>query len=242
LNEKLLEKDYKRNYITTVHAAMRFCIKSAIKDGFLSKHPYKGLELEKAKKINTERYISTDSYLKVLHAKIDDDRLNYVRDLFVFQCNTGLSYSDLMSSVYSEISILNGSSWIFGSRNKTGVSYYVPLSSIAIQIIEKYRGVTKIVERARKDNEHLFVHIDTCNYNLLLKEVGRLAGLKEILTTHRGRHTFATMMLENGVSIEAISKMLGHSRPIMTELYSKVTVNKIMKEISKQSFFNFISI
>ncbi|MGV8096749.1 MAG: site-specific integrase [Mangrovibacterium sp.] len=155
-------------------------------------------------------------------------RLKYVRDLFVFSCYTGIAYCDVMRLTPSNLQPgIDGGLWIFTKREKTDNPVPVPLLSKAEVIINRYRQHPKAVSRGT-----LFPLISNQNLNAYLKEVANICGITKNLTFHLARHTFATTVtLNNGVPIESVSKMLGHSKLSTTQIYAKVMEVKLSHDI-----------
>ncbi len=129
--------------------------------------------------------------------------LKNIKDLFLFQCFTGLSYGDIWSSWNLEITEIGR--FLKGNRHKNGASYFIPLTKEAEQILKKY-------------NYKLPIY-DNGTYNRILKEIAAIVGIKKRLTSHTGRKTFATLQDSLGWSRESISKMLGHRSFKTTETY-----------------------
>jgi integrase len=136
------------------------------------------------------------------------DRLNQVRDLFVFAANTALSYCDLASVKREDIQHEGDVMYLKKKRGKTGVTYILPLNDTAMGLLKKYDYELPIISNQR--------------YNAYLKEVADICGIKKTLTTHLARHTAATLMLNAGIAIEVVSKILGHSNTKMTQHYAKL--------------------
>jgi len=157
--------------------------------------------------------------------KFETTRLERVRDVFVFCCFTGLSYIDVKNLTVDKIRVLfDGKPWITGKRGKTKVSYQVPLLDIPQRIIEKYRGTLP--------DGRLLPVINNQNTNTYLKEIGELCKLTKKLTFHLSRHTFATLTLTKGVSIESVSKMLGHTNIATTQIYARIIGEKICDDMA----------
>lgn len=161
-----------------------------------------------------------------------NDRLDRVRDLFVFSCYTGLSFSDINDLSLNNIRTgLDGQKWIFTSRNKTKTKVKIPLLDKALEILLKYEGhpMTEITDS-------LLPIITNVKVNLYLKEVADLCDIKKNLTFHMARHTFATTVtLSNGVPIETVSKLLGHSKIATTQIYARVLEDKLSKDMYELS-------
>ena len=157
------------------------------------------------------------------------ERLERVRDLFVFSCYTGIAYIDVIKlNKNNIIRGIDGSNWIFTNRQKTNAPVKIPLLSKAQKLIHKYQNhpMTKITET-------LFPVITNEKLNLYLKEIAEACGLKKNLTFHMARHTFATTVtLSNGVPIETVSKLLGHSKIASTQIYARVVERKISEDMA----------
>lgn len=138
-----------------------------------------------------------------------------VKDAFLFQCYTGIAHCDLMLLTTENILVDNaGKKWIVFKRKKTNSDVQVPLLPIALEILSKYENNTS--------NNLLPVQ---CNQamNRRLKEIMRIIGIKKNVSTHVGRHSFASSVtLANGVPLEIVSKLLGHSNTVITQVYAKV--------------------
>ena len=156
---------------------------------------------------------------------INSNQIEIVRDLFLFSCYTGLAYSDAEKLTPDDITGESGERWIKIRRNKTGQETVIMLLPKALEIIEKYKGVKK---------GKLLPYISNQRMNSYLKEIATLSGVKQELTTHIARHTFATTItLMNGVSLEVVQKMLGHSSIKTTEIYAKIVNERIRNEMSE---------
>lgn len=156
------------------------------------------------------------------------ERLDRVRDLFVFSCYTGISYIDIMNlSSDNLVMRIDGTNWILTKRQKTKSSVKVPLLEKAQEIIEKYIEHPMTIVTGT-----LFPTITNEKLNVYLKEVAHYVGIKKNLTFHMARHTFATTVtLGNGVPIETVSKLLGHSKIATTQIYARVLEHKISDDI-----------
>ena len=172
---------------------------------------------------------SLDKLMNTQFGELEEE-IETARDLFVFACHTGAAYCDLMALKKSHlVRDDEGSLWLKFNRQKTGVLCRIKLLPEAIRIIEKYRS---------NERETLLPFIGYATYQSYLKALRLRAGIAFPFTTHTARHTFATLItLEQGVPIETVSKMLGHSNVSMTERYAKVTPQKLFEEFD--SFLSF---
>lgn len=156
------------------------------------------------------------------------ERLERVRDLFVFSCYTGISYADIITLNEFNISKgIDGNDWIISKRQKTKIPIKVPILEKAQEMIDKYKDhpMTQITGT-------LFPVITNEKLNLYLKEVADACGIKKNLTFHMARHTFATTVtLSNGVPIETVSKLLSHTKISTTQIYARVVERKVSDDM-----------
>ncbi len=207
---------------------LRKLINMAIKMDWIVKNPFSAYQL-KYKKVH--RDCLTDKELKSIEDReISIERLKYVRDLFVFSCYTGIAYCDVMQLKPLNLQQgIDGETWIFTKREKTDNPVPVPLLPKAKAIIEMYREHPRAASRGT-----LFPLISNQNLNAYLKEIADLCKITKNLTFHLARHTFATTItLNNGVPIESVSKMLGHSKLSTTQIYAKVVEVKLSQDMNK---------
>jgi site-specific recombinase XerD len=183
---------------------------SGVKCGLICKNPFSDYSIHVKK---TDRgYLTQDEIELLMKHKFDAGRLERVRDIFIFCCFTGLSYIDVKNLTADCIHASYGKPWIAGRRGKTGESYNVPLLDIPKMILEKYGNALPVISNNTT--------------NVYLKEIGELCGMKRKLTFHLSRHTFATLALSKGVSLESVSKMLGHTNIQTTLIYARITGEK----------------
>ncbi len=156
------------------------------------------------------------------------ERLDRVRDLFVFSCYTGISYSDIMELTNNNLIVgADGNNWIVTKRLKTKTSVRVPLLKPAKKILAKYKEHPVTVHSGT-----LLPKLTNEKINLYLKEIADAVGIKKNLTFHMARHTFATTVtLSNGVPIETVSKMLGHTKLATTQIYARVLDKKLSEDM-----------
>ena len=154
---------------------------------------------------------------------------NFTCDMFLFSCFTGLSYSDLKNLQHGHIQqYIDGNRWIVLNRQKTGTASYIPILPFAQQILDKYADKEK-AER----NDYVFKIKTLSNFNTQLKQIAKIAKIDKNLTFHMSRHTYATTVcLNNGVPIESLSQMLGHTSIKTTQIYAQVTRTKINEDMT----------
>lgn len=156
-------------------------------------------------------------------------RLERVRDLFVFSCYTGISYVDIMNLSNANVIMGDDSyNWIITTRKKTKTPVKVPLLQKAQALIDKYNNHPMTIITGT-----LFPVITNEKLNLYLKEIADAAGITKNLTFHMARHTFATTItLTNGVPIETVSKLLGHTKIATTQIYARVIERKVSEDMN----------
>ncbi|TDD97837.1 site-specific integrase [Flavobacterium cellulosilyticum] len=204
----------------------------AIDNEVILKDPFKNFKGKKSKII--KKPLSTQELYELERHYFSTERLNVVRDVFVFQCYTGLAYIDVYQLKKTDIKVgVDKQAWIMSERQKTGSSTNVPLLPQALQIIEKYkehplclqRGTVLPVASNQKMNEYL-------------KEIAILCAFPFTLNTHMARRTFgSTVTLQNNVPINVVKEMLGHSSVKQTEAYAiteQVTVGREMALLNKR--------
>ncbi|MBZ5857776.1 site-specific integrase [Flavihumibacter profundi] len=155
------------------------------------------------------------------------ERLTLVRDLFLFQCYTGLSYSDMAKLTFGNIAPgIDGTKWIITRRKKTDVRAAIPLLFEAEEIIDRYNN------KDANSNKPLFDFYSLQKFNAYLHEIAELCEINKSLTSHVGRRTFATTIaLANGIGLETISKILGHTSTKITAQYAVVSDLKISQDM-----------
>ena len=207
---------------------LRKIINLAYKNDWIRKDPFAGFTV-KIKPVKRE-YLTDEELGKIENLKIAIPRLETVRDIFVFSCYTGFSYTDVESLTSHNIRKgIDGELWIFTDRIKTTTKSNVPLLPIALDIIEKYKDHPVAV-----NNDKLLPVISNQKLNAYLKEIADLAGINKNMTFHLARHTFATTVtLSNDVPIETVSEMLGHKSIRTTQIYAKVIEKKVSKDMNR---------
>jgi site-specific recombinase XerD len=205
----------------------RKIIRLAVKMAWIDKDPFSMFQLKFDK---TERGFLTITELnKIENKKLTIERIAYVRDLFVLSCYTGLAYIDVMELTPDNlVHGIDHNQWIKTTREKTRIPVNVPLLPQAAKIIERYKTHPKAVAAGT-----LLPHISNQKLNSYLKEVADLCDITKTLTYHVARHTFATAVtLSNGVPIETVSKMLGHTTIRTTQIYAKVVERKVSDDMN----------
>ena len=200
-------------------------IQFAIDENYLQKNPFSLYKNKKYK--GAIVYLTNDELKKLMDHKFTQKRLEQIKDMFIFCCYTGLAYQEMSSLRSHHIAVgFDGNLWINMIRQKTEQPIAIPLLPQAEVILEKYKVV---------DSDVVLPSISNQKFNSYLKEIAELVGVEKKLTHHIARKTFATtVLLLNGVSMEVVSELLGHSKVTVTqEHYAKVVKSKVSEEIRK---------
>ena len=191
-------------------------LRMAVEEGYISVSPFKMTLKNEQKEVPP---LTLDELRKIKNKKISLPRLAKVRDMFIFECYTGLAFTDMVN-LRSENNVVDtkGNEWIIKSRQKTKIQSTIPLLPIAKEILMKYQDELPTLTNQK--------------YNGYLKELGDICGIKKNLHSHLARRTFATILLNSGVDMVSVSKILGHANSRITEkVYAKMLSETIMKKV-----------
>ena len=219
-----LKTDHNQKINTTVKHLK--CLKRvtniAIANKFLLFDPFLNYKLER--ETVEKAFLTEEELRRIINKDFAMPRLGRVRDIFIFSCFTGLSYGDVKTLDESHfVHDEEGRIWIKKNRIKTGVLSRIPLLPIPKLILEKYKGGVKLLPV-----------IDISSTDSYLKEIADLCGINKRVSFHTARFTFATTVtLTNRISLEVVSKMMGHTNTRMTSHYAKIIDNYIGEEMDK---------
>lgn len=221
------EKGLCTNTIWTYMMPFKAIIYMAINNGWLQRDPFYAYSITKE---DTERgFLTREDIDKMIGTTFKKKSYEVIRDLFVFCCFTGLTWIDMRNLTEQNLqTAFDGHLWIKTRRQKTGVESDIRLLDVPLHILEKYKGLGK-------DGRVLPVaDYNTCRH--ALKRVAALSGIEKNVTWHQARHTYATTIcLSNDVPIETVSKMLGHKSIRTTQIYAKITGEKISRDVERLS-------
>lgn len=221
------EKGLCTNTIWTYMMPFKAIIYMAINNGWLQRDPFYAYSITKE---DTERgFLTREDIDKMIGTTFKKKSYEVIRDLFVFCCFTGLTWIDMRNLTEQNLqTAFDGHLWIKTRRQKTGVESDIRLLDVPLHILEKYKGLGK-------DGRVLPVaDYNTCRH--ALKRVAALSGIEKNVTWHMSRHTYATTIcLSNDVPIETVSKMLGHKSIRTTQIYAKITGEKISRDVERLS-------
>ena len=201
-------------------------VRIALTNDWIKKDPFYGIHF-KQEEVNVE-FLSREELDILMNKEFAIKRLEQVRDIFVFCCFTALAFVDVQQlSREHLIKDNNGALWIRKARQKTNQMCNIPVLTIPQRILRKYEDNAECIKKGV-----LLPVISNQRMNAYLKEIADVCGIAKRLTTHVARHTAATVVfLANDVSMENVSKILGHSNIRMTQHYAKVLDSSIMREM-----------
>nr|WP_278707296.1 site-specific integrase [Bacteroides intestinalis] len=202
-------------------------VRIALANDWIKKDPFYGIHF-KQEEVNVE-FLSREELDILMNKEFAIKRLEQVRDIFIFCCFTALAFVDVQQlSREHLIKDNNGALWIRKARQKTNQMCNIPVLSIPQRILREYEDNAECVKKGV-----LLPVISNQRMNAYLKEIADLCGITKRLTTHVARHTAATVVfLANDVSMENVSKILGHSNIRMTQHYAKVLDSSIMRDMA----------
>ena len=202
-------------------------VRIALANDWIKKDPFYGIHF-KQEEVNVE-FLSREELDILMNKEFTIKRLEQVRDIFVFCCFTALAFVDVQQlSREHLIKDNNGALWIRKARQKTNQMCNIPVLSIPQRILGKYEDNAECIKKGV-----LLPVISNQRMNAYLKEIADLCGIAKRLTTHVARHTAATVVfLANDVSMENVSKILGHSNIRMTQHYARVLDSSIMRDMA----------
>jgi site-specific recombinase XerD len=203
------------------HRFLNSFIIDAVAEGHLKRNPYKWINVDRKKNSKAiERCLTPVEFHRLTRTKMPTQSIERVKDLFIFQTYTCLSYSDLKDFDSRMIQEVKGMSVYVGRRIKTTMTFTIPLLSPALDILHKYNGSLPIISNVK--------------YNEYLKIVAQTAGIVKPLSTHWARHTGATILLNEGVPMQIVSKICGHSSTKITEqVYAKLLDETVVEAIQE---------
>lgn len=213
------ERNLAPGTIINLTVQLKTIVGEAIADGIITASPFLGYEPVRPKAV--QKYLTAEELHRIMTTPLHRQTLYHVRDMFLFSCFTGISYRDMCLLTKSNLcSAEDGTWWIKSARQKTKIEFEIPLLDLPLQILKKYSDTAP-------DDKLLPMYCNSM-LNHYLKEIAQICHINRPLVFHAARHTYATeITLSHGVPLETVSKMLGHSQIETTQIYAKVTDDKI---------------
>lgn len=202
-------------YMAKAKTLFQYCMDN----GIIKINPANSIKITKGNP--TIAFLTSGDIDKIKALDLDDyDRLNRVRDLLLFQCSTGMAYADLVQFDNNMVTEMNGVNTYTSNRQKTGIEFTTVILPMGMDVLKKYDGVLPLISNQK--------------YNSYLKEIQRLAGISTSITTHLLRKTYAHYMLNSGVRIETVARLLGHSNTNITQrIYCRQTSETVASEVAQ---------
>lgn len=206
-------------------AYLKKIVRVAVANGWLEKDPFYNLKLKR--QVIDREFLTKEEIIRIMEKNFTIQRMEQVRDAFLFSCYTGCSYSDIKKLTKQNIiKGIDGSQWLKFKRTKTKSLSSVPLLTVPEELIKKY-------EDFENPKGTLLPVLSNQKTNSYLKEIADVCEIEKNLTFHVARHTFATTVtLSNGVPIESVSKMLGHRSLRTTQHYAKILDDKLSEDMN----------
>lgn len=221
--DKLLKSKNMKPYSiwNNYHRFLNSFIIDAIDAGYLTKNPYRWVNINKEKSITgIGKYLSPEEFHRIKITPMPTESLTKVKDLFIFQTYTCLSYCDLKNFNITNISEVNGVKVYRNTRGKTNKPFIIPLLKSALNILNKYNNKLPLISNVK--------------YNEYLKVVAQVCHIDKPISSHWARHTGATLLLNAGIDMGIISKVCGHSSIRITEqVYAKLLDETVVDAIKK---------
>ena len=203
-------------------------------NGLIPRNPFAQFHI--SPNIKEREYLTEDELKTLMTHEFADSKLSYIRDIFVFASFTALSFVDIKELTTDDIVEVNGDKWIISKRHKTKIPFQVKLLDIPLQIIKRYEPL--------QTDKSIFPNLNYWSICKPLKKMIKECGIRKAISFHCSRHGFATLALSKGMPIESVSRVLGHTNIVTTQLYAKITTQKIDHDLTmfgnklNQSFGN----
>ena len=203
-------------------------------NGLIPRNPFAQFHI--SPNIKEREYLTEEELKTLITHEFADAKLSYIRDIFVFASFTALSFVDVKELTTDDIVEVNGEKWILSKRHKTKVPFQVKLLDIPLQIIKRYEEF--------QTDKSVFPNLNYWSICKPLKKMIKECGITKDISFHCARHGFATLALSKGMPIESVSRVLGHTNIVTTQLYAKITTQKIDHDLTmfgdklNQSFGN----
>ena len=217
--EATLTSSYAKSTISSMLTKLKCIIEFSFKSGKLKASPFAAFHIDKQKP--REEWLTEEELEKVRSAKIDSEPVSASRDLFLFQCASGISYADLATLKKDDILVQEGVYSITKTRAKTGIPYTSVILDEGVEILKKYDFKLPVISNQK--------------YNLNLLKVQVMSGLDKRIHSHLGRKVYGSTLLRMGCPMKTVSRALGHSTTQITEsTYAFLRRDDIIKEISSK--------
>ena len=206
------------------HRFLNGFVNDAIDEGIIRKNPYKSIHIKKDKNSDEalDKYLTKEEFARIANMELPTEYLRHARDLFVFQTYTCMAYVDLEAFDAEKITMVKGRPMYIGKRGKTKQTFSFLVLPQAQEILDRYGGRLPMMSNQK--------------YNQYIKMIAVMVGIGKPVSSHWARHTGATLLLNSGVEMEVVSRVLGHSSTRMTRMiYAKLLDETIAEAMEKMT-------
>ncbi|MBO7467863.1 MAG: site-specific integrase [Bacteroidaceae bacterium] len=218
----LTDRNLRQTTVWMACMQLKGIIARAHENGLILRNPFAQFHIRPD--VEERAYLTQEELKRLMTVEFDDPSLTFCRDVFVFASFTALSFVDIRELTTDDIRLINGEKWIVSKRQKTRVPYTVKLLDIPLHIIDRYSP--------NRTDSHIFPNLNYWTMCKRLKKVITLCDIRKPISWHCARHTFATLALSNNMPIESISRILGHTKISTTQIYAKITTEKLNTDIT----------
>lgn len=213
-----LNKEYQINSSASYMAKLKSFFKYGMESGRLRRSPFIEIKIRREKK--QIEYLTDEELMKIRTTQLSSSALDRIRDVFLIQCYSGLSFIDMENLKAEDIKRSGDTYYIHKDRQKTKIRYTAVIIDEGIDILKKYGYKLPIISNQKT--------------NSALKAIARECGIEKNVYTHLGRKTYGHILLKRGIRIEAVAKALGHSEIKTTQrYYAELNEESILKEFEK---------
>ena len=203
-------------------APLKRIVAHAHQDGLISKNPFARCHVTPI--VKERQFLTEKELMKVMQQPFEQQALRDVRNLFVFACWTGMAFVDLQHLDREQLFEMDDSWWIIGHRQKTKTLFQIKLLDVPLAILKEYASFQNALPSS------LLPMYGYKRTSRLLRKIMAACGIQKPITFHCARHTFATLALSKGMPIESVSRILGHTKIATTQIYARITLNKLSKD------------
>lgn len=190
--------------------------------GLMSWNPFSGFHI--AKRIRPRQYLSEEELRILTNYDFQKESLRFARDIFVFAAMTGLSFVDICELRTSDIVTIGSRTWIVSKRHKTNIPFQIRLLDTPLKILRRYQ---------HNGTDKVFGNMEYRTMAYRIRTIMEQVGINKRITMHCARHTFAVLAINNGMPIESLSRILGHTNITTTQIYAKITMQKLDDDITE---------
>lgn len=213
-----LIKDYRDSSKAAMLTKLKTFIKFGMDNSHIEVNPFQNIKISRGEEI--VEYLTEEELLRIKNKPMPCKRLEDVKNCFLFQACSGLSYCDMAALSAEDIQEENSTYYINKNRIKTGIEYTAVILPMGVDIIKHYEGKLPVLSNQK--------------YNSYLKEIETVCGLEKSLHSHLARKTYATMLLAKNIPYATIAKTLGHTQIKQTMHYAKVLKANLLQEVSSK--------